>query len=151
VNPTLVPPLVVAILAGVCGGVEVVFTKKLSNTYSSIQLTFFLFAVSFILCFGLNLYLTRFHIIFPPEPIAWTGTIMHAVASIGAFFLVVLGYKNIEPSVGGIVGLMEIVFGIYFGFLIFHEAITTTMLIGGGLIIAAAAIPNIAELKKPRA
>jgi hypothetical protein len=25
------------------------------------------------------------------------------------------------------------------------------MLIGGGLIIAAAAIPNIAELKKPRA
>jgi len=148
INPTLGLPLAISVLAGVCGGIEVVFTKRLSDRYSPIQLTFFLFAVSFILCLSIYLGLHHFIIVLPASPIAWTGTIMHAIASTAAFFLVVLGYKNIEPSVGGIVGLMEIVFGIFFGFLFFHEVLSTSVIIGGALIIVAAALPNIAELRK---
>jgi drug/metabolite transporter (DMT)-like permease len=148
VNPTLVIPLFVAILAGVCGGIEVVFTKKLSGRYSPIQLTFFLYAVTLILCLGFYLVIHHGTIVLPPSPIAWIGTIIHAIASTAAFFLVVIGYKNIEPSVGGIVGLMEIVFGIFFGFLFFHEAFTPAVITGGILIIIAAALPNIAELSK---
>lgn len=146
INPSLALPLAMTLLAGLCGGIEVVFTKKLSDTYSPIQLTFFLFAVSFVFCLGIYLAINNFHIIIPTEPVAWIGTIMHALASTAAFFLVVLGYKYVEPSVGGIVGLLEIPFGIVFGILLFQERIIPAIVIGGILIILAAALPNIAEV-----
>ncbi len=148
VNPSLALPLAITVLAGLCGGIEVVFTKKLSDHYSPMQLTFFLFAVSFVFCLGIYLAIHSFQIIIPTEPVAWIGTVMHALASTAAFFLVVLGYKYVEPSVGGIVGLLEIPFGILFGILLFHERVIPAIMIGGILIIFAAALPNIAELTK---
>lgn len=146
INPSLALPLAMTMLAGIAGGIEVVFTKKLSDKYSPIQLTFFLFAVSFVFCLGIYGAMHRFQIIIPVEPVAWIGTVMHALASTAAFFLVVMGYKYVEPSVGGIVGLLEIPFGILFGVLLFQERIIPAIVLGGILIILAAALPNIAEV-----
>ena len=47
----LLIPMVISSLSGICGGIEVTFTKRLSDKYSPIQLTTFLYTVSFFICF----------------------------------------------------------------------------------------------------
>ena len=68
------------------------------------------------------------------------------IAQVAAFTFVVWGLKYSEPSVAGIVGLLEIVFAAIFGYLIFGENLTVFTFIGGGLILLSASLPNIAEV-----
>jgi drug/metabolite transporter (DMT)-like permease len=53
---------------------------------------------------------------------------------------------EIEASIGGLLGLLEIVFSILLGILIFHEVLTVRVIIGGTIIILAAVLPHIADL-----
>jgi drug/metabolite transporter (DMT)-like permease len=76
--------------------------------------------------------------------------VFHALATIAAFFLVVRGYRDTEPSVGGIIGLTEILFGILFGIVLFSERITPLLVTGSLCILAAASIPNIADTVRQR-
>ncbi|HSW99461.1 MAG TPA: hypothetical protein VLH38_00315 [Patescibacteria group bacterium] len=46
---------------------------------------------------------------------------------------------------GSILGLLEIVFGVLFGVLFFHEKPTAVALLGMVVIIAAAAIPYLKD------
>jgi drug/metabolite transporter (DMT)-like permease len=55
---------------------------------------------------------------------------------------VIKGFKHLEASTGSIIGTTEIIFGILFGVLLFHEVITMSMMIGTGLILLAACTPN---------
>jgi drug/metabolite transporter (DMT)-like permease len=41
---------------------------------------------------------------------------------------------------------MEIIFGVVFGIIIFHEALTLYVLIGGVLILFAAMLPNLTNI-----
>lgn len=148
-DTSLVLPFLVTAASGICGGIEVVFTKKLSDRYSPIQLTIFLFILSLALCLGLS-YVVHGFVALPISPMPWIGNILHAVATTAAFFLVILGYKHIEPSVGSIIGLTEILFGIVFGLVLFNEQLTTPILIGCLCICIAAALPNIAELNRTK-
>ncbi len=139
-------PIIVTIFSGFCGGIEVVFTKKLSDRYTPIQLTTFLFIISFILCAVIVMLFPRI-VMMPIELTPWIGNILHALATIAAFFLVVKGFTAIEPSVGGILGLMEIIFGIVFGIILFKEQVTPEILYGGICIVLAASLPNISALR----
>lgn len=134
------------ILAGSAGGVEVVFTKNVSHTYSPIQVSTMLWGVSFIIHLLLSL-ATLEPITVPTMSIPWLGVLGYGLASLAAFYLVSLGYKYIEPSVGGVVGLLEIIVGIAFGVLLFSEVITFSIGIGAIFILVSAALPNIAALK----
>ena len=76
---------------------------------------------------------------------AWIGNVGHAAATLLAFLFVVEGYKNLEPSIAGIIGLLEVPFGILLGIVLFGEKLTESIVIGGGLILVATMIPNIKE------
>lgn len=149
IDASLVVPFLVTALSGICGGIEVVFTKKLSDRYTPIQLTTFLFLLSLILCLGLSYGMHGFAAL-PITPMPWIGNVLHAIATTAAFFLVILGYKHVEPSVGSIIGLTEILFGIVFGVLLFGEILTVPILIGSTCICVAAALPNIEEVYRKK-
>ena len=49
---------------------------------------------------------------------------------------------------GGLLGLLEIVFSVAFGIWLFQEELTTKVIIGGALILVAAALPHLVSLIK---
>jgi len=78
----------------------------------------------------------------------WAGILGYAIASLLAFALVVKGFQYVEASIGALVGLLEIVVGIVLGLVFFSEQLTWQTIIGGLLIILAAALPNLQNLRK---
>jgi drug/metabolite transporter (DMT)-like permease len=84
----------------------------------------------------------------PSFNIVWLYQIGYAVAGIIGFWAVIQGVKYIEASIGGLLGLLEIIFSIAFGVLIFKEVLTTKIIIGGFIIILASALPHIVTLFK---
>lgn len=136
-----------AVISGSAGGVEVVFTKKVSDKYSALQLNVFTWTVILIFHFIGSVLLGEKQIL-PQLSAAWLAVVGYAVASLSAFSLVVIGYRYVQPGIGALTGLLEIIFGIIFGIIFFSEALTPQIAIGGALIIAAAALPNFSGLFK---
>jgi drug/metabolite transporter (DMT)-like permease len=139
-----VVPAIITILAGACGGTEVVFSKKVSDKYSPLQLTAVLYFVDIVVNLTLNLLVSRIR--FTSDMTAWTGLLMYSISGLLSFTFVSLGYKHLEPSIASIIGLLEVPIGIFFGILLFSENLSISILIGTILIIAAAALPNIKSL-----
>lgn len=136
-----------AMLAGAAGAVEVTFTKKVSDRYTSLQVTAVDFAAGVLVNLIISLML---HESWPQPAIStpWLAQMGYAVSQLAAFSLVVLGYKHVEASVAGVVGLLEIVFGVVFGIIIFQEPVTGSIILGGLCIILSAGLPNIVNFKK---
>jgi drug/metabolite transporter (DMT)-like permease len=55
--------------------------------------------------------------------------------------------SQVESGTGGLLGLLEIVFSILFGILLFEERLTWRVTVGGILIIIAAALPHLSGKK----
>ncbi len=136
-----------AFIAGIMGSVAVVFSKKLSGEYSEIQIvTGYLVAM----------------IIFNPilsllygEPIPsmvnvipWLAQLGYAGSFLIANLAVVSGFKYLDPSVGALIGLLEVVFAAILGIIIFKESITMQFILGSGLILIAIALHDLVELAK---
>lgn len=68
---------------------------------------------------------------------AWITTILMGLMFLITAFLVVYGFKKVSAQAGIIILLFEIVAGIMFGFLFFHEIPSVQSIIGGILISAA--------------
>ena len=143
-------PMIIATISGICGGTEVVFTKKLSDKYSPIQLTSFLYGVCFVIMLSVFLVINNFSFKVEGTWIAWLADFGHAITSLFAFLLVVKGYNYLEASMAGIIGLLEIPIGIIFALIIFKEPITTSIMFGGILIIFACILPNLVDVIKKR-
>jgi drug/metabolite transporter (DMT)-like permease len=79
--------------------------------------------------------------------IQWAYLVLFAVASIAASWLFARGVKLVEAGAAGVLGLLEIVFGILFGVLFFHEKPAAISLVGAGIIMVAAALPYL-RIKK---
>lgn len=80
----------------------------------------------------------------------WVYLFIFGVASVAATWLFMKGIKLIEAGAAGILGLLEIVFGVLFGALFFHERPGLVVLFGVVSIIAAAAIPYIRDYNAKR-
>ncbi|MFC1780260.1 DMT family transporter [Patescibacteria group bacterium] len=141
-------PAIITILAGICGSIEVVFSKKVSVKYSSLQLTTFLYSIDIIINFTINLFVSKSIFTLTTDTIAWFSLIMYSISGLFAFLFVSLGYKRLEPSVAGIIGLLEIPFGIIFGIALFSEVLELSTIIGGVLIILASALPSLKQVFK---
>jgi drug/metabolite transporter (DMT)-like permease len=133
------------IIAGLMGSVFVVFSKKLSGAYSELQiLTLDLVAV-----FLINLPLSLVFAETMPA-LSNTGSWLAQLGYAGSFLIanlaVIAGMKHLEPSVGGIIGLSEVVFATLLGVLLFSEPITPSVLIGGLLIIFSAGLNDGVKL-----
>ncbi len=138
-------PAISTSVAGLMGAGVVVLSKKVSDRYSETQiLTSF-----FIVMLFANLVLSFvFHETTPmPEfSISWIAQLGYCVSIVLANAAVVKGFKYLEPSIGGLVGLLEVIFGVAFGILFFGEVVTMSTIIGGGLILLAASLPDVKKL-----
>lgn len=76
----------------------------------------------------------------------WFWQLCFSAASILGFWLAIAGYKYIDVGIGAIIGLLEIVFSVLFGILVFNEILSLRVGIGAVLIIAAATLPHFVEM-----
>ena len=136
---------IMAIIAGCAAGIEVTYTKKVSDTYSPLELSIFTWAIIFISHLLLSKTVGETWV-----PVAlnlpWLAVFGYAASSLFAFFLVILGFKYSEPSIAGVVGLLEIIFAVIFGVIFFSEALSISIVLGCLFITIAALLPNIKEL-----
>lgn len=140
--PTL--SLFAAVVSGLSGSAHMVTAKKLP--YNSTQSTIFVWTASF---------LANIPMAFAFDPpfsgVAWRAEwfylFLFAVASIAASWTFVKGVKLMDSGIAGVLGLMEIVFGVALGAIFFDERPTFIVLTGVIVIIVAASIPYFSDLR----
>lgn len=80
----------------------------------------------------------------------WGYLLLFVLASVVASWTFIQGLKLIEAGAAGILGLLEVVFGVLFGVVFFHERPDLIVLLGVAAIIVAAAIPYIKDYNAKR-
>lgn len=138
-------PATMTVLAGLMGASTVILPKKLIGNYHELQMMAGYFLLQVVFNLPVSLWLND------PLPttafsVAWGGQLGYAVAMLLANMAAITGFSYLEPSIGSLIGLAEILFGIGFGILLFGEALTGGVIVGGLLIILAAALPSVAEM-----
>ncbi len=136
-----------AIVNGIASGGEVAFSKKLSSNYSPLYLTLLSWIIILISNSVISLALGETQIV-PTFSTVWFWQLCYSVTSLFAFWLVIEGFKRIDATIGSLIGLLEIVFGVVLGIILFSETLSAHVAIGGLLIIFAAAIPQFYGLSK---
>jgi len=133
---------IVAFFAGIFGGIWNVIVKKVSNTYSALQLNFVdcVLAVPFSLGISL-LFSEKWQVPTFTDP--WIANVGLGFMYIITGQLIIYGFRFLEASVGSIVLLAEILFAILYGYYFFNEIITPPMIIGGLLIVVAIILPEV--------
>lgn len=136
-----------AVLNGIASGGEVAFSKKLSGDYSPLYLSLISWLI-IIPTNGLLSVVIGEKQVLPTFTLFWFWQLCYILVSFFAFWFVMYGLKYVEASIGGLIGLMEVVFSILFGIVIFGENLTTKIIIGAFLILGAASFPHISILLK---
>lgn len=139
--------LLLATINGVASGGEVATTKLIPEKFSTIQTSIIVWGAIFLTHLPLSFLFGERQLI-PTFNIHWFAMIGFTFAGIFAFWLVIEGFKYIDASIGGLIGLLEIIFAIIFGVVIFKEKITISIIIGSVLIISAAILPFIKKTKQ---
>lgn len=150
-QPTQIMPGLAALVAGVMGGVEVSLTKKISDRYHSLQILVVLFMVMVLGNGGLavmvgeslNQAVWSGQLLTP-----WLALVAYAGSLLAAMWLVVVGFRRLDASLASIVGLSEVVFAALFGWLVFSERLGGWQLVGGLLVVLAAGLPTLTQLKR---
>jgi drug/metabolite transporter (DMT)-like permease len=150
-SPTLsgagVLALLGAFVSGLSGAANSVFSKKIH--YKSTQSTIILWATGIVANAFMVAVLGKTYPSFHFQ-IQWLYLVFFALASITASWTFVKGVKLIDAGAAGILGLLELVFGVVFGVLFFHERPNIIEFIGIVLIISAAAIPYFKDFNVKR-
>lgn len=139
--------IIACAFAGFCGAAEITFTKKLPAHYSGYYITFLVYLMTAIITLGLAVTVGGGGMPLPVTMLPWLLSLGYAVTIIAAIVLVIRGFKTTEPSVGGIIGLMEIVFGVIFGVLFFSEQISLVVFAGAMCILVAGLLPIVGKGK----
>lgn len=139
--------LLAALAGGIATGLNVTVSKILpynaTQTAALVWILGLLANLPFIFIFGETT--DVFH-----WDIAWVYLVLFAFASVAASWTVIRGVKLVEAGAAGILGLMEIVFGLLFGAIIFHERPGVLALIGIVVIMTAAALPYFKDYNTVR-
>ena len=136
-----------AIVNGIASGTEISSSKKLTGTYSALYVTWLSWLMVVLTNFPVSIMLGETQPL-PSLSIEWLYQLGYVGASLVAFWAVIEGFKYVEASIGGLLGLLEVVFSILLGMLFFHEVLTLRVGVGALLVISAAALPHIAELRR---
>lgn len=136
-----------AAISGFATAANMVISKQIP--YNATQATLVLWTVSIVANFIMAAIFTE---AFPAVSLhaEWLFLVAFAVASVIASWSFVRGLKLIDAGVAGILGLLEIVFGVMFGMLFFAEKPSAITLAGVTIIILATSIPYLRELKTKR-
>jgi len=134
-----------AIINGIASGGEVSSSKKLSGNYSPLYITWLSWVIIFITNTPVSFLLGETQYL-PSLNMVWLYQIGYVISSILGFWLVIKGLKYVEASAGGLIGLLEIVFSIFLGIIIFNEHLTLKIICGAILVILAVSMPHVNEL-----
>ena len=134
-----------AILNGVASGGEVSSSKKLSGTYSALYITWLSWVIILITNLPVSLLLGEVQHL-PSFSIVWLYQLGYVIAGIVGFWSIIEGLKYVEASIGGLIGLLEVVSSIVFGIIIFSEGLNMRSGLGALLVLSAASLPHIAEI-----
>ncbi len=138
-TPSQMFPASMTVLSGLLGAATVILPKKLTNNYAEPQIMMGYFAMQVLFNYPLSIALGN------PTPslsnTVWWPQLGYAISMLLANLAAIAGYSRLEPSIGSLVGMAEIIFGFVFGLIFFGEGITTNMLVGSGLIVIAAILP----------
>lgn len=137
--------LALAALNGIASGGEVSSSKRLSGKYPPALLIFWGWIFTLITHLPLSL-LTGETQHMPQLNEDWLWLVVYAIVNIGAFWFVVAGFRFVDASIGSLVGLTEVLFGMLFGAILFSEALTWSVGIGGACIILAAMLPDLLSI-----
>lgn len=136
-----------AMLNGVASGGEISSSKKFSNKYSTLYITTLSWVIILITNAPISFLLGE-RIFMPSFDIVWLWQLGYTVASMLAFWLIIEGLKHVEAGIGGLLGLLEIVFAVALGIILFEESLTLKVALGSLLIILAAALPHLESFRK---
>lgn len=136
--------LTAAFVSGLSAGAGTVLAKQIK--YNSTQSTIFLWITSVMANVCMAMLLGKSLPTFAGQ-IQWLYLVLFAGASVIASWSLVRGMKFIDAGSAGIIGLLEIVFGVLFGVLFFQEQPTLIALAGTAIIIGAAAVPYFKSTK----
>lgn len=129
-------PVLAAVASGLGTALWNISSKKISGRYSALQLNVVDVALYGIMVFFISLWIKEpwTH---PVVNIAWFASLLLAISLIITGQLMVIGFKNIEGQLGSLIMMLEVVFGILFGFTFYREIVSIRTLFGGGLILFA--------------
>lgn len=143
--------LLLAGLNGFASGAETSSSKKVSDTYSPALLIFWGWVFTFALHLPISLLIHERQLV-PQLSVAWLWLVIYSVVNALAFLMSITGFKYVDASVGSLIGLTEVIFGVLFGALVFHQSLTWSIYVGGVLIIVAGMLPDaVAIIKRKRA
>ena len=148
-SPSQIIPAVFTCIAGFLGASTVVLTKKLSTNFHELQIMIGYFVMQVVFNLPLAIILKETLPAFS-DTTAWLAQLAYAISLFIANFTVIEGFKYLEGSIGSLIGMTEILFGIIFGLVLFSEVLTSSTLVGGALIILAATLPSLIELQNRR-
>jgi drug/metabolite transporter (DMT)-like permease len=132
--------LAAAAVSGLSAAINTVFAKQIA--YNATQSTIVLWATGIIANAGMVVLLHNPYPAFAWD-VHWLYVVIFSVASVIASWSLVSGVKLIDAGTAGVLGLMEIVFGVLFGVVFFHERPGAGVITGAAVIIAAAAVPSV--------
>ena len=134
-----------ALLNGVASGGEVSSSKKVEDKYSPSLVVFWGWVFTLITHLAISLIIGEKQV-----PIAfdhaWLWLLVYSFVNAAAFWLVIVGFRYVDASIGSLIGLMEVVFAVIFGAVVFHEALKPSVYIGGVLILLAAMLPDLINI-----
>ena len=144
-SPSQLVPASMTVLAGLMGASTVILPKKLVGNYHELQIMvgYFLMQVLF--------YYPMAQLMGDQLPAlalnsAWGGQLGYALTMMLANLVAIKGFSYLEPSIGSLLGLAEIIFGIGFGVILFDESLGAGVIVGGLMITLAAALPSLSEI-----
>jgi len=133
--------LLLALVSGIASSFWFITSKKIS-TYPYSQILAVDSLVVFIVCLIISVVVGE-HMSFPSLSIQWISVFGLTAVSLGAFLLSVYGFRLLQAQVASLLLLLEVVFGVFLGWIFFSEIPTSQALIGGGLILIGVSLPNL--------
>ena len=137
--------LILAAVNGIASGGEVATTKKSTEKLSSLQVSIYVWLGILLTHLPISILSGERQVQFVLNP-TWFAMLAFAGVGLAAFWLVIEGYKYVDASIGGLIGLLEIISGVVFGIFLFHEKLTPSVVLGGVLILLSAMLPDLSNL-----
>jgi drug/metabolite transporter (DMT)-like permease len=143
-TPEQLFPASMTVMAGLMGASTVILPKKLVGNYHELQIMAGYFVMQVLFNYPLAQMMGDQ---LPALELntAWGGQLSYAGAMMIANLAAIKGFSYLEPSIGSLLGLAEVIFGVMFGVLLFGEATTVGVWVGGAMIVVAAVLPSIGE------
>jgi len=138
--------LCLAFFSGSCTAVWNIFSKKVSDQYSTSQLNLIDNAIAMVFAIGVS-FVFREAWVIPTVSILWLVNLLFGLGIFATGVLMVYGFNRLEGQIGSLIMLSEVLFAIVLGFLFFKEAVTMTTFIGGSIILLAIVLPELNLLR----